>query len=500
MALKTIYHCSLLTGGAATALDSFDGESLLDKDRAFTIVGDVLYVHELDDDSGAAENSPAIIAPDTNAGDKRWILLGTRYIDAGLTFADLGTGFSLAGGSTSRTLLVPENVTFSDSRATVFPGMDTGAAAPTTGAWVLGSIRWNTAPEAGQAVGWVCTVAGSPGMWVAFGYLTQPITYGTRTEMNGTFSGWDSVPTSGGLAADGFGRKFVFSRYGQTTGDAAKNAAGEWDWIYQIGWNTGALVATKPAFYLSWESDWTDGAGELQGEFYLQYVGPSGARNRRPLGIYMNHATTYTRLDLNGKISIGDGAQNQVWYFGDGMDITSGGSGTLFSNGWGILNLTNNTTFIQQMNAANDDQLDLIFADANDVVQVGDAAATVNARGKLGVNTYLDAAPVTHLEVGGSQSGVVNPVADDYGVAENDYIIMWYPSTISKVLTLPSATGAAAAGQGRHIIIKNMAVSTANVVPTGAETIEGAATYPLAYLEFVHVVNWNGNWHVVGKG
>jgi hypothetical protein len=171
MAIKTIYHFTLLLGGSAVALDSVDGNSLLDKDRAFVIYGDALYVYELDADSGVAENSPAYIAPDTNAGDKRWVLLGTRYIDADLTFTDLGTGFKLSGGSgTSKFISVQADITFPVGFA--FPGQDTGTAAPTTGTWTRGWIRWHSAPELGGFMGWVCTTAGTPGTWAEFGFIS----------------------------------------------------------------------------------------------------------------------------------------------------------------------------------------------------------------------------------------------------------------------------------------------------------------------------------------
>jgi hypothetical protein len=66
-----------LTGGVAGSLDNIDGALLQDTD--ITLVGQSgsdakLYI--LDDDSGAAESSPGIISPDSNAGTKRWILLG----------------------------------------------------------------------------------------------------------------------------------------------------------------------------------------------------------------------------------------------------------------------------------------------------------------------------------------------------------------------------------------------------------------------------------------
>jgi hypothetical protein len=47
-----------------------------------------------------------------------------------------------------------------------------GAAAPTQGTWQPGDIVYNTAPAPGGSVGWVCTAAGSPGTWNAFGAIS----------------------------------------------------------------------------------------------------------------------------------------------------------------------------------------------------------------------------------------------------------------------------------------------------------------------------------------
>jgi hypothetical protein len=63
-----------LTGGGTGALDKYDGVALKDGDPAVGIYDGKLYAYKLNATSGAAESSPSIIAPDTNAGDKRWIL------------------------------------------------------------------------------------------------------------------------------------------------------------------------------------------------------------------------------------------------------------------------------------------------------------------------------------------------------------------------------------------------------------------------------------------
>jgi hypothetical protein len=88
MADKVIYWSKTgLTGGAATDLDSIDGAALQDGEIAHVWISNVLYIYLLDVDSGAAESSPAIIAPDTNAGDKRWILQ-SYYSGSGTLYTD----------------------------------------------------------------------------------------------------------------------------------------------------------------------------------------------------------------------------------------------------------------------------------------------------------------------------------------------------------------------------------------------------------------------------
>ena len=46
------------------------------------------------------------------------------------------------------------------------------AAAPTTGTYAVGSIIYNTAPASAGYIGFVCTVAGTPGTWQTFGLIS----------------------------------------------------------------------------------------------------------------------------------------------------------------------------------------------------------------------------------------------------------------------------------------------------------------------------------------
>lgn len=72
--MKT-YSRAQLTGGTSAALDGIDGADLIDGDRAIVITSDRQYfMYVLDSTSGAAEDPPDVIAPDLNAGDKRWLI------------------------------------------------------------------------------------------------------------------------------------------------------------------------------------------------------------------------------------------------------------------------------------------------------------------------------------------------------------------------------------------------------------------------------------------
>ena len=75
-----IYGAISLTGGATGSLDSIDGDSLNNNDGATVLTSTYAYLYRLNSTSGAAESSPDIISPDSNAGDKRWILISRNHV------------------------------------------------------------------------------------------------------------------------------------------------------------------------------------------------------------------------------------------------------------------------------------------------------------------------------------------------------------------------------------------------------------------------------------
>jgi hypothetical protein len=79
--MANIYGAIALTGGGTGALDKLDGAVLSDKDCAIVVTESTIYFYFLDADSGRAEDSPSVIAPNDNPGNKRWILVGIRAVD-----------------------------------------------------------------------------------------------------------------------------------------------------------------------------------------------------------------------------------------------------------------------------------------------------------------------------------------------------------------------------------------------------------------------------------
>ncbi|MFC3770440.1 glycosyl hydrolase family 28-related protein [Paenibacillus sp. GCM10012303] len=62
--------------------------------------------------------------------------------------------------------------TFTGATETSAPAFMYGTAAPIDGTWKQGDIFYNTNPTAGTNVGWICTIAGTPGTWKSFGAIS----------------------------------------------------------------------------------------------------------------------------------------------------------------------------------------------------------------------------------------------------------------------------------------------------------------------------------------
>ena len=64
---------------------------------------------------------------------------------------------------------------------------------PSSGTWSVGDKAMNSAPSAGEPIGWVCTTAGSPGTWSALGALEGLASFG---DANVTLTAGTTAPLS----------------------------------------------------------------------------------------------------------------------------------------------------------------------------------------------------------------------------------------------------------------------------------------------------------------
>ena len=118
-------------------------------------------------------------------------------------------------------------------------------AAPTTGTYKLHDVVYNSEMGAGEAAGWVCTVAGTPGTWVAFGsdmgniqtIVTKIDSLAAGADLDGTTKGFYVVPA---------GMKFTVTNVSLVSrGTAAGIDAGN---TAAIGVQVGASVLASKTF------------------------------------------------------------------------------------------------------------------------------------------------------------------------------------------------------------------------------------------------------------
>ena len=136
------------------------------------------------------DGNPLIVNLGTNVTAGRAVTIGhaTLHPQAFIFGAGRDTYFLLDGQASSYATFTGPLTTFTGGRDAAQPGVtniprlylgagtnarriDYLTAAPTTGYHAAGEIVYNIAPTSGGKIGWVCTVAGTPGTWVTWGLI-----------------------------------------------------------------------------------------------------------------------------------------------------------------------------------------------------------------------------------------------------------------------------------------------------------------------------------------
>jgi len=160
------YNATSHVGGTDNTLDSINGQNLADGDKCIVSTTTNTYFYTLDVDSAAAEDATSytVISPDSNAGDKRWVLETVVYDFAFTTFTAADATPSVANenlflsSTTGVTItrfdngIVGQEITIISKGATIF---DTSSANRLIGS----SVDITTA--SGDVSIWVCETGGT---------------------------------------------------------------------------------------------------------------------------------------------------------------------------------------------------------------------------------------------------------------------------------------------------------------------------------------------------
>ncbi len=136
-------------GTGASGIKGIDGAVLYEGDFCWVGVTNLAYFYLLDADSGASESSPDILVPDSNPGQKRWIL--QNLLSSGFTATSTTT---LTISVASKTLTVQTNKGFVVGMSVKIAN----TASPTN--WMHGDITAYT-PSTGVLVVNVTAINGS---------------------------------------------------------------------------------------------------------------------------------------------------------------------------------------------------------------------------------------------------------------------------------------------------------------------------------------------------
>lgn len=150
--MSEFYYFNNYIGGTnETYVDGVDGDELSDADAGLALINGERLDYLLDADSAITENSPYVIAPDDNAGDKRWIAqipaMPWYYwcddFDQEASGVQLESGLTADFWTTAGTNYAAANVTFTANSGGTLECVTAGADDDSVTIIGVGNLRTN---------------------------------------------------------------------------------------------------------------------------------------------------------------------------------------------------------------------------------------------------------------------------------------------------------------------------------------------------------------------
>jgi hypothetical protein len=145
--LNSDVKAPLISGNKIHGKTGVSTYNIINKSRNASIIGNLFY--------------QAVTANIQNVGNAQAFIAGNRIENGSTTlvvgFADSFVIEAVYG--------MPSKI---NGKRIGYSGF---ASAPATGTWAKGDFVYNSDPDASEYMGWVCTVAGTPGTWKGFGAI-----------------------------------------------------------------------------------------------------------------------------------------------------------------------------------------------------------------------------------------------------------------------------------------------------------------------------------------
>jgi hypothetical protein len=154
----------LNVSGPATFLEALNADAVNAKTLSAHKEGDLLTVNTDGISTSKAFKITVDGIEELKINDNEFVIGNNQNPTRPLKlFGQLAIGINTPDASVD--LEVKGNVSFANKKFV------TGDTSPVFGSFKLGDVCWNTAPQEGSYIGWVCIKAGNPGEWAPFGAI-----------------------------------------------------------------------------------------------------------------------------------------------------------------------------------------------------------------------------------------------------------------------------------------------------------------------------------------